>query len=512
MLQLPFTIRPYRYRRALVVLFWIGFACAIVIGAVGLMIEETRINRDFVYTVALATFIVSVLLSAAYLLLLRWPRNLFAARYVVTEQSISFRRGMRTLWSHPISAIDSLVVGADGGQADLRLRLDSDLGIADIPVARASHPQDLQALGRQLSDVLRVPLGDPTASEAEGSAGKGAVSMIWPGLRFDWKNAVLVAVSLVFAVAVIETAPRLVGFQPRQPVRDVVPEERLAHAWSQLHETYGWINKTGTFNTPFIPMTFLEDGLRRSGADHSQAIEDVIVVGGSITQGYEEADENIYASKLDHMMPKTRFLNFASGGWGTYQSYLRARDALGAGTGKPVKAVIYGLYSDHKRRNIARHDWITALTDSRLRFVVPPHVKSIWGDELTPYGQAYFGDWPGESKSVTITMLHEIYMMLLYPPRTTTHMYRVMRTILQRMDEAASAHGAGLLVVFLDPPDPVLQGWLGDLGIEAADCSNADWLNPEYKMGGYGYPNTIQHGRWADCIAGRLRELGWVSG
>ncbi|MEQ8667515.1 MAG: hypothetical protein RIC16_17475 [Rhodospirillales bacterium] len=508
----PFAVRHLPYRRLLLVLLAIGIACSLPIGIGGLIVEKTRINRDLVYSVVLASFVVSAAVAAAYLLLVRWPRVLFGERYVFTADSVSLWRGRRMIASQPLSSFFDLRIASPArGGAELMLSFRPNSGFPEACLARAREPAALIPFARSVADRLNIHWQGADRPVPDGPA-KGVTSMVWPVVRVERAGFVLACVSVLLALACIEIAPRYVGIAPRQAVLPADAGSDLAYKWARPHDTYGWVNDTGTFSTTYEDMTFLAGGIRRSGADHRGATEDIIVVGGSITQGYEAADEDIYASRLDHMLPGQRVLNFASGGWGTYQSYLRARDALAAGTGKPVRAVVYGLYSDHRRRNIARHDWIMALTDTRGRYVIPPHVRSIWGDDLAHRDLDFVGAWPGESRSILITFLHEVYLLFRHPPRTTTHMYRVMREILVLMDEAARAHDAGLLVAFLDPPEPLLAGWLADLGIEAADCSSADWLEPRFKQGGEGYPNALQHRRWAACIAAHLRERGWADG
>jgi len=226
---------------------------------------------------------------------------------------------------------------------------------------------------------------------------------------------------------------------------------------------------------------------------------------------FQVGGEGVYSARLDHIFPAQRFFNYASDGWGPDQSYLRTRDVSKAGTSNLVNLVIYGLYSDHRHRNIARNDWITALTDTRRRYIIPPHVQSLWGEDLTPRGMEYVNTWTGESSSVVITLLHEFYLLLFNPPRTITHMYAVMHhTTLNNLRHTSAPHGTDLLVVFLVPPDPLLQDWLNSSGVNSIDCANPDWHKPEYKVGGIGYPNAKQHALWAECIANELDDRGWI--
>lgn len=322
-------------------------------------------------------------------------------------------------------------------------------------------------------------------------------------------TAILFMMSIIVALVLVEIGARLLGVEPREAIEAENGTLGFQNTWGQLDDRYGWMNRAGRYPTDFDTMTFGDDGIRNSGANHDKTEKDMVVVGGSNTQGYQARDEIIFASQLDYMFPRVRVLNYASGGWGTYQSYLRAIDLLAADKDRSIKLVLYGLYSDHRRRNIARHDWIYALADSRGRNFIPPHVLSLMGDDLTPRPASIVDLWPFETSSIVVTLAHRAYLFTMNPPRSSTHMYKVMNAILQKMKQATDRHGADLLVVFIDAPEPLLLGWLKDAGIEAIVCNNEDWHDPAYRLQGRGYPNGLQHSFWANCIADKLEERGW---
>lgn len=321
--------------------------------------------------------------------------------------------------------------------------------------------------------------------------------------------AVTICLSIFVSVLCLEAGLRLFGFQPRAPLSAASTiDEGFSYSWGKLHPVYGWVNRPGTYATTYAPMTFDAAGRRQTGYSGTNENGEIIVVGGSITQGYQVDDEVAYASVLDAIYPTLKVRNYASGGWGTYQSYLRTRDALKADPQNRTRWVIYGLYSDHRRRNIASWEWINALRDSRGRNISPPHVRRYFTNDLAEHGLEVVEPWPMESKSSLVTLMHLGVRVILNPPRRSTHMYEVMRDILKRMDHVVQMHDANLLVVFLDYPEPLLQGWLTDSGIAWVNCENPDWHDPKYLVGGTGYPNAKLHNEWADCIADALSQRG----
>ena len=185
-----------------------------------------------------------------------------------------------------------------------------------------------------------------------------------------------ILIYFVFLFLVCEGTSRIFGFAPWEVQRD--REKTIV-----VHEpdpVLGWRNKVGKYlipafskNASNIIFQVLPGGIRASR--HSLTINadpSILVFGGSFTQGWAISDNDTFVWKLQERFPGYQFLNYGTGGFGTYQSLLLMERVLQECSVTP-KLVIYGFCGFHEDRNVASWGYLEGLT--KLSFERKGHLK-----------------------------------------------------------------------------------------------------------------------------------------
>ena len=92
-------------------------------------------------------------------------------------------------------------------------------------------------------------------------------------------------------------------------------------------------------------MSFLPDGSRATGSSQDVDAESLILVGGSLTQGFAVSDHETFAWKLQQKHPGVTVTKYGTGAYGTYQSLLTLEQVF-ARQETPA-LVLYGFYEGH---------------------------------------------------------------------------------------------------------------------------------------------------------------------
>lgn len=323
----------------------------------------------------------------------------------------------------------------------------------------------------------------------------------------------LLTITLSVSLALVEAAARLAGFKPRIQQAASGFEK---NSWAAEDNVLGWVNREGVFKSPeagHVDMAFWDGGRRVSRRiKEKRAKLRVDIVGCSNSQGFGITSEETFGYLLNEKYPDILFENYATGAYGTYQSLLR----LGRETdeGRTPDIAIYGFLSIHDRRNVARPDWVETLTDSRGRWIMPPHV-TIEKGRLVPHAASVIGRWPLESRLALSAALHRAYLYARYSKRwemarpatklllsqmkalSVEKKFRLLVVSLRDVKEDVAGH----YEVFVDKD---MDAFMKNEGMENLDCRNPRNLDPEFRVGGAGHPNGKQHALWAGCISGWL--------
>ena len=321
-------------------------------------------------------------------------------------------------------------------------------------------------------------------------------------------NAVLLAISLALSLAVAEGIARWTGARP-WPAAAAPATEPAVYEFDAL---LGWKSKPGAHLFPAtashgpLRFTIWQDGSRATGPQAIERTTRVVLVGDSFTQGYEVSDEETYAWKLQQRFPATRFVNYGTGGYSTYQSLLRMRLAL-KGPRDGSTLVLYGLTDYQELRNVGDLSWLIGLSLASYRgHVYVPYCLLGRAGRLVRHPPARYPAWPFRETSALVNTLEMRYFV-----STTRERHPQARPVTERllagMAHAGAARDARLVVLLLSTATSHehYARFLAARGIPFVDCDFP--TTPDMLMGGVGgHPNGELHTRWADCIAERLQD------
>jgi len=326
-------------------------------------------------------------------------------------------------------------------------------------------------------------------------------------------NLTVMLVATILSLIAGEAAWREMGHRP-YPVPPAHPGDE---DWGEPDREMGWVNKPGAHhsNEPgHALMNFTPAHARLSFDEGSKASASsrVVIVGCSATQGYGVTDDQTYAWALNQYYEDIRFDNFGTGAYDTYQSILMLKSVLSKKGDLPIQLVIYGFIDHHLIRNVAALDWIRA-TGWGKGYMIPPHIKLVHSEYIAEPARMV-PLWPLETSSALVTSAHEVW--LWRPKYTLDDLISVTEYLIQQMNSLSKDNGIEFLVVNLDRAGKLTGGsptgdgprrlWLEEYtkkqNIAYLDCSPPEVSTREFRVGGIGHPNGLQHERWARCIQG----------
>jgi len=230
-------------------------------------------------------------------------------------------------------------------------------------------------------------------------------------------------------------------------------------------------------------------------------------VGGSYTHGTGISDHETFAWKLQRLRPSLRISNFATVGYGTYQSLL-AMERLFAESRDAPELILYGFLSLHLARNVARTPWLKSLAlNGFVRRPAVPFVSLGEGGELVRHPPLAYPAWPLSSRLASVNLFQDRYMQwkARHRARQTP---KIAQKLLIEMDRLSRRHGTRFVVVFLEFHGNLqkrFEALLSKREVAFIDC--AFWLTPKLRIED-GHPNSRANSRWARCIDRALGDLG----
>ena len=324
-------------------------------------------------------------------------------------------------------------------------------------------------------------------------------------------SVALTTAAVILSLVVAEITLRQLGYAPRVIAVDEILG--VGGARAQPDEVLGWRIREGSFRSlepGHALMTFGKDGRRMDPSPPKpEDTPKVLVVGCSFTQGEGIPDNEPYPHVIGRELKNLDIINFGTGAYGTYQSLLRMRLYFAAPQKAETPLVIYGLQGHHMMRNVASSEWISSLTTSDGRWLVPPHVR-ISGDQIIEYKGHPIESWPFETRFATVALAHVAALKVLNRRSWQEHQ-DALRRLLTQMKDTAAKNKASLLVVnlFRTPPDDIR--WMRQEGFDYVDCEHPDVLNVALRVGGTGHPNGVMHQWWGQCLLSALRARGYES-
>lgn len=319
------------------------------------------------------------------------------------------------------------------------------------------------------------------------------------------------AVGLALALGLSEGVLRLAGRTPWRSVLTPINEP-------VMHEpdpVLGWRAKPGSYaypgyapGAPDVRQTYLADGARATGYRGEGGEDTVALIGDSLMQGWGLSDEETLAWKLQERFPELRFVNYGTGGYGTYQSLLVLERLLAAPD--PPRLVIYDFIPVHEDRNVAAPDWLHSLSLTARRGIVAVPFATLANDGgLRRHPPQAYPAWPLHDRLALVALAENAWLRLRSAGRASQGR-PVTQAILKEMRERCAARGVGFIVVFFWAPLDLKRDYasfLREHGVRYTDCTRRVTL--DLIIAGEGHPNGALNTIWADCISRRipLREL-----
>lgn len=260
-------------------------------------------------------------------------------------------------------------------------------------------------------------------------------------------------------------------------------------------------------------MTFVEDGRRATKRRETTSngstgrVGELVVVGGSYTQGWAISDEETYPYKLQERYPLLDVRNYGTGGYGTYQSLLVLERQLPRQ--RSPRIVLYGFIEHHETRNIAPAEWMKSLSQasaSRQNPYIP--YATIGSNGVVVRHTGRYIALPLREWLATVSFMEDIYMRLedgIGGASRWDQARMVTEQLLIEMNRISQAHGAQFAVVFLSSEPKArahYKAFLQQHDITTIDCSYP--LTSDMRVPGEGHPNGLMNSRWAKCVADAL--------
>jgi hypothetical protein len=278
-------------------------------------------------------------------------------------------------------------------------------------------------------------------------------------------------------LALAEGVARLLGYRPSRPAP--APTAGGGPAAFREHPTLGFVPAPGAarFESPgrfAFTMTKLDSGLRITHALESYTRprapkKEIWIFGCSFTQGWFLNDDETYAWRLQEELPDYEVVNFGVSAYGTLQSLIQLREALGRGERAPNLAVM--AYADFQdQRNTATRIWRKYMA-ATLAGVQYPYARPGPNGELEILRDPFaYREFPFKHHSALMSALETLYDDFV-EPRYRSH--EVSKMILEEMSRLCRSHAIKLLVAGItgSPGSTEMIAWCRSRGIAATDIS-----------------------------------------
>ena len=314
------------------------------------------------------------------------------------------------------------------------------------------------------------------------------------------KNLSLVFLSIFITLIFLEFFLRLVGHVPFEYRNTNSPHPSI---YIQDDIT-GWSNKEGSFNVKIdegniVQYNILKDGSRYSGynSDDEMQKDKIILIGGSFTLGQAINDNETFAFKIQTKLDNYEVKNYGSGGFGTYQSYLKLKQLYNKF--ENIDYVFYSFVDHHEIRNIVDPSWLEYLSKLAKEPVKLPYSRLNSSKELIEHPPLEYMILPLSDKSVVISKIQKKIMRLKLFTKNEKKM--ITKKILLKIKELTKLHGSDFIMVNLlsDESDNVYYKEFAKKNrIEYFNCRLE--LNDKNTVKNEGHPNNLATEKYSSCI------------
>jgi hypothetical protein len=339
-----------------------------------------------------------------------------------------------------------------------------------------------------------------------------------PGPRKKERLFFLAALILFLLVSIVavEAVSRWKGLRPWTIRRTSVILE-TAGSYNSKHPTLGYLTNPGafTFSQPGaykFTMTHRSNGLRITHPLNTYSDNDkseIWIFGCSFTQGWTLDDNQTYAWLLQERLNDYEVVNFGVAGYGTVQSLIQFREALGLGRKPAVAVLAYGSF--HDIRNTVTRSWIkrrlsttggNALGALKLPYATLPDNQKL---EILYKSSTY--SWsPVLRHSAFANFLDNTYNRSI---ENSYKSHEVSTAVIEEFSQLCNANGIPLVVagISMDPTTAEMLEHCGKLGIRTLDIS-VDLTIPGNANAYDGHPTAIVNQQYAQKLESYLcRDL-----
>jgi len=318
-----------------------------------------------------------------------------------------------------------------------------------------------------------------------------------------------ISISIVAFVCILiclELQLRLSGKKPFQ-YASIGQESVIMEADPVL----GWKNKPGIYthwpgtwdDGKKKTFTVWPGGMRATAQHLLKKDTQILILGCSFTQGWALSDEETFAWKLQEQFPDIEFLNYGTGGYGTYQSLLLLEQYL-KDSPQPPRMVLYGFAGFHAMRNVASHSWVRMLvTFSKRGHVNIPYCLIGNNGDLKRYPAFSYPVNFLNTHSAAIDFLVDRYCSWRSKKRELQEEI-VTRKLLLEMDAVSRKKGSRLVVLFLDSRDTnkgAYMQFFSEHKIDFIDCTPPETVPFDLGVKNEGHPSGMLNSYWAACIS-----------
>ena len=315
-------------------------------------------------------------------------------------------------------------------------------------------------------------------------------------------NFLLCFCSIIFIIFFLELMIRLLGYGPWETIKTDLFEPITY----EYNEELGWKPKEGVYifppwssNGKYTKLTVLENGNRFSGEPSSPSIGEVLLIGGSATQGWAVDDKETFSWFLQKKLNNLKVNNYGVGAYGTYQSLLLLESIMK--NRNDIKYVIYGFIKHHEVRNIAHGSWLHLLTKySRRGHLALPYASLNKDNKLVKNPPVQYISLPFREQSALIAKVEKKIMKMKSISRDNNKT-RIAQEILLEMKKVSELNKSKFVFVFLHSNPKILNSYSNYLkknNILFINCSYPE--TSEYQVEKEGHPNAKLHQLWANCI------------
>lgn len=311
---------------------------------------------------------------------------------------------------------------------------------------------------------------------------------------------------LILTFVASEVLLRVMGFEPWHYVTKDVTEPTM----HQYDPELGWTMKEGDYvfekGGRTIQVTLLPNHTRTTTNNSVNRSIKLAFVGGSVTQGWALSDNETFAWKLQSRFPSVQILNYATAGYGTYQSLLMLEKVFAEERTKP-DIVMYGFNWRHEHRNVAPSWWLAGLTRfSQRNHVFVPYCTLDESGELRRHPPERYPVWPLREYSALVNFVQTVVMNLQTRGREPQKRAVTEKLILEMRELCEKNHATFVTVMLSAEGDSKAHytNFLRANNVRLIDCTLP--IPPEMRIPGDGHPNAHIHSRWSECIASEVAQ------